>query len=278
MSKFNYQDYQKAVERMTALHNQDGKPAAKIGYFRLHDGDEAIVRFDISSIDDVDFEIVHKPAFKKSWTGLKNPYANISCLNELGHKDDKCPFCRAAAEGHDTISKAKKVCFVKLIASYKDRATGQWSAPQAVVWEQGAGFSHEIASKLSTYGDLRTKLFKIARHGADMTTTYSIDYAPSEIFKPEMIPQDFSAFDGFDIAAHSFWKKSADEMNEFIQTGSFPAFNPQADSAISADVSATPSTVQPASVAPAATLASAAAPSPDPTPAESHPKFGGFSF
>ena len=40
--------------------------------------------------------------------------------------------------------------------------------------------------------------------------------------KPEMIPADFSAFNGFNIAKHSYWEKTAEEINTYLTTGQFP--------------------------------------------------------
>ncbi len=37
-----------------------------------------------------------------------------------------------------------------------------------------------------------------------------------------MIPVDFSAFNNFNIARHSYWEKSVNEINTFLTTGSFP--------------------------------------------------------
>jgi hypothetical protein len=37
-----------------------------------------------------------------------------------------------------------------------------------------------------------------------------------------MIPNDFSAFNNFNIAKHSYWEKSADEIQAFLATGQFP--------------------------------------------------------
>jgi hypothetical protein len=42
------------------------------------------------------------------------------------------------------------------------------------------------------------------------------------VFKPEMIPMDFSAFSNFNVARHSYWEKTVEEINTYLQTGSFP--------------------------------------------------------
>jgi hypothetical protein len=57
-----------------------------------------------------------------------------------------------------------------------------------------------------------------------MQTTYSMDILPADhpVFKPDMIPADFSAFNNFNIARHSYWEKTAEEIQAYITTGQFP--------------------------------------------------------
>jgi hypothetical protein len=88
----------------------------------------------------------------------------------------------------------------------------------------------EIASKLRDYGPLNERVFKVTRNGAagNMQTTYAISYIPV-YDKPEAVPADFSAFNNFNIAKHSFWEKSLEDINTFLATGSFPEYvRPQA--------------------------------------------------
>jgi hypothetical protein len=57
-----------------------------------------------------------------------------------------------------------------------------------------------------------------------MQTTYSMDLIPAThpVFKSEMVPNDFSAFANFNIAKHSYWEKTVDEIDAYLTTGSFP--------------------------------------------------------
>jgi hypothetical protein len=93
-----------------------------------------------------------------------------------------------------------------------------------------------------------------------MQTTYSVDILPAEhpVFKPDMIPNDFSAFNNFNIARHSYWEKTAEEIQVYLTTGQFPervqANNQQVPQAVTASipVAPTPVTAAPTYVAPAA--------------------------
>ena len=152
----------------------------------------------------------------------------VGCLNPLGSYTDDCPLCAAnKANPNGSISKSSKKVYIEMLVSYRDpsSATG-YTNPIPVVWERPASFSRELANKLVIAGDLRNTLVMITRNGkaGDMQTTYSMDLLPADhpVFKPEMIPIDFSAFNNFNIARHSYWEKSVNEINTFLTTGSFP--------------------------------------------------------
>ena len=219
MSQFSYSDYQNTIAKA-----QGGSSASsvKVGFFKLkNDGDEALVRINCATIEDLKFANVHKPAFGKKFEGLGTGFTPVSCLNEVGSYSDACPFCRAAAEGHDVIMKAAKTVYLELLVAYKDPQTGGWSAAQPVIWERPAGFSREIATKLRDYGSLKDIIFKVTRQGSGKETKYSLDYIPV-YNKPEIIPADFSAFDNFNINKHSYWEKPAADLEAYLATGHFP--------------------------------------------------------
>lgn len=219
MSQFSYADYQNVVAQAQANANGDG---TKVGYFKLKDdGDIAIARINLSSTDEFSFAAVHT-------LGINGKWMKVSCLNPLGANNGACPLCSAHnANPKGSISKAAKKMFIPMMVSYRDpnSATG-YTTPIPVVWDRPAGFSRELANKLMIAGDLRNTLVLITRNGKanDMQTTYSMDILPAEhpVFKPEMIPADFSAFNNFNIARHSYWEKTAEEINAFLTTGQFP--------------------------------------------------------
>ena len=153
-------------------------------------------------------------------------------------------------------------------------------------------------------GDLRNTLVLITRNGAagDMQTTYSMDLVPAThpVFKSEMVPNDFSAFANFNIAKHSYWEKTVDEINTYLTTGSFPeairtntstapaaavaptytapaqpAYTAPAQPAYQAPVQPAAAPVYQAPVTPAATAQPAASGHAPTTPTRS---FNGFSF
>ena len=218
MSTFSYNQYQSVVAQAQA----SGEGSAKVGYFKLKDdGDIAIARINIGSTDDMNFASVHT-------IGTNGRWLKVSCLNPLGANNGSCALCAAnAANPKGSVSKAAKKLFIPMIVSYRDpnAATG-YTAPAPVIWDRPAAFSRELANKLMIAGDLRNTLVLITRNGkaGDMQTTYSVDILPEThpVFKPEMIPADFSAFNNFNIARHSYWEKTAEEINAYLTTGQFP--------------------------------------------------------
>ena len=271
MSQFNYNDYQNVVAQAEA--NGNSSNSTKIGYFKLKDdGDIAIARLNIGSTDDLMFASVHT-------LGINGKWIKVNCLNPLGSYGSTCALCTAnASNPKGSISKAVKKVFIPMLVSYRDAqsATGYTQAAP-VIWDRPAAFSRELANKLMASGDLRNTLVLITRNGkaGDMQTTYSMDILPADhpVFKPEMIPTDFSAFQGFNIAKHSYWEKTPEEINTFLTTGKFPGDiqQPQNDTVQGAipqaamsygtpPVTTTPAYVTPTPAAPVA--ANPAAPAP----------------
>jgi hypothetical protein len=214
MANFSYAQYQEAVARA----QQNSGTGTKVGFFKLKDdGDEALVRLNISSVEDLDFASVHTISTDGKWI-------KVSCLNPLGSYGESCPLCSSATAGNKAISKAGKKVYVQMLAAYKNKSTGQFENPTPVIWERPAAFSKDIAQLIKDYGNLKETIFKVTRNGAagDMKTTYSIGFIPL-YNRPELVPADgLSAFEGFNIARHSYWEKSNEEILTFIQTGKFP--------------------------------------------------------
>ena len=261
MAQFTFEQYQAATAK--AATGGDGSNSNRIGFFKLsNEGAEALVRFDVATINDLHFATVHKPVFGKKFESKDHPWAVISCCNPFGQNTGSCPLCQMAEQPNSIVAKAKKTVYVKMLVSYKDPTTGAYSAPQPVIWERPAGFAKEISAKLQTYGNLKEILMKITRTGNGTETRYIMDYAPEKIYKPEMIPADFSAFENLQINRHSYWEKSADEIRTFLTTGEFPSTSTNADVKAAATIQTAPanSTIQAYSQPTVADFAAHAAP------------------
>jgi hypothetical protein len=214
MANFTYAQYQDVI---TKAQSNSSASNVKVGFFKLkNDGDEALVRINIASMEDLQFATVHQLGAAQKWM-------KVGCLNPVGSYSDNCPLCSAVTGGNTSIGKAAKKVYVQMMVSYKDAATNQFSAAIPVIWERPAGFASEIASKLRDYGPLTERVFKVTRNGAagNMQTTYTISYIPV-YDRPEAVPADFSAFANFKLSKHSYWEKSVEDINTFLTTGQFP--------------------------------------------------------
>lgn len=259
-SNFSYAQYQQIAAQEQA---QTSGEHAKVSYFKLSDdGDIAIARINLSSTDEFMFAAVHTINAGGRW--LK-----VSCHNPLGMNNGGCALCSAnQVNPKGAISKSARKMYIPMIVSYRDAqsATG-YTPPTPVIWERPAAFSRELANKLTVAGDLKNVLVLITRNGkkGDMQTTYSVDVLPEThpVFKPDMIPADFSAFNNFNIAKHSYWEKTAEEINTFLATGQFPevarnnnqqAVNTMANTANTYIAPTAPAYTAPAQAAPAQTV------------------------
>ena len=218
-STFNFAQYQQIAAQEQTQSSGDG---TKIGYFKLKDdGDIAVARINIASTDDFMFAAVHTLSVGGKWM-------KVSCLNPLGMNASGCPLCSAnQANPKGSVGKSARKMFIPMLVSYRDpnSATG-YTPVTPVIWDRPAQFSRELANKLMIAGNLKDTLVLITRNGkaGDMQTTYSVDVLPANhpVFKPDMIPADFSAFNNFNIAKHSYWEKTTEEINTFLATGQFP--------------------------------------------------------
>lgn len=217
MSKFNYADYVKVSQDRQARANTPAS-TARPGYFKLkNDGDNCLVRFNVGSVDDLQFVAIHD-------TGKGQSYRKVSCLRPVGSSDHRtCPLCEANDAGNIAVSKTKQRVLLPCLVSYFDRATNSYTAAEPAVWDRPANFARDIANLLRDYGDLRKHVLKITRNGeaGSRDTTYTAAYIPT-YDNTQVVPDDFSAFDSYDFSKHSYWELSADEMRNYLRTGEFP--------------------------------------------------------
>ena len=212
MSKFNFEEFlaaEAAASQQRGRMSDGLKTGSKVSYFGLkNDGDEALVRFDYSSPDDIQLYSIHQVE-----AGGKN--RKVECLRTPYDSIDTCPLCAAGY-------KVYKKMFVRLV-EYVPQPDGSVK-PEAKIWERRADFSKVIVSYIKDYGDLRDCVFKIKRQGkaGDTNTTYLINYQNPKIYTQENYPADFSGFEGYSLNAYVVLNKSAEDMVAYVETGNFP--------------------------------------------------------
>lgn len=169
------------------------------GFFKLsNDHDVALVRFLYDSVDDVEGYAVHQVEIDG-----KKRYVN--CLREYNQPIDDCPFCKAK------MFQVAKL-FIPLYNVDEDKVQ---------VFERGKTFFNTLSTTLSRYDKkpIVSQLFEIERIGKpkDTKTTY-------QIFRTEDDADDMTLedFDMPEILGGIILDKSADDMEVYLETGSFP--------------------------------------------------------
>ena len=185
----------------------------QVGFFNLQgDGDEAVVRFMVDSIEDLEILTVHD-------IFVNGKFRQISCVRDPREPIDKCPLC--AKE-----EKIKQVVFIKML-QYVNGPNGIEVHP--VVWQRNAStYAFRMKGYLDNYGPMSNILCKVIRHGAkgDLKTSYDIipNLNPAQ-FPQENYPIMTEAFNDYKACGRIVLDKSVDEINTFIATGNFPENN-----------------------------------------------------
>ena len=186
--------------------NQQTQSENSVNFFSLkNDGDTALVRILHDNTASFDIQTTHDV---KVGDGGKT--RRVSCLRSNPNEPlDSCPLCK---QGLPTKTKI----FIHMI-QYTDQG------PKAVIWERTLKYAQELAGMIKTYGPLSDCLFMVVRNGAagDIHTTYNIMYAPPTQYPPEQYPKE-DLFGDFKVCGTFVMDKTADELNQFIATGSFP--------------------------------------------------------
>lgn len=205
MGKISFND---VTTTNTATSNNN-----QVGFFNLkNDGEEAVVRFMVDSVEDMEILTVHD-------IKLDDKFRQVSCVRDPREALDKCPLC---AKGENV----KQVVFLRML-QYENTPNGIEVKP--VVWQRNANtYAFRIKGYLDNYGPLSNILCKIVRHGArgDMKTTYDIipNLSPAQ-FPQENYPIKADAFNNYSALGSIVLDKSKEDIDTFIATGNFPEVN-----------------------------------------------------
>ena len=210
MAKYNYDSLKTAQEQKA--NNSQGKNYPRVGYFWLSDKKpSAIVRFDVSSPDDLEIVDVHNIKLTKE--DGTNYYRYVACLRNNDEPFKNCPLCSQNVKTRSTQ------VFVTMIEYYIDKEGKVVASP--CVWSRFSGFADELVTLLNQYGDLKEHLFKVSREKTGNKTKYSVLYQPEMGIYTEAAgyTKDFSAFNGLLINKHSYMERTYEELETFVTTG-----------------------------------------------------------
>lgn len=183
-----------------------------VGFFNLKNGEEAIVRIKIDSIEDFELYTVHPITVGQA------SFANrkVNCLRQDPKVDpiNMCPLC---AKGE----KVEQRIYIKMLKYVNENGK---IVPKAVVWDRAAyTYATQLKSFLDNYGPLSNMLCKIARTGEGRETKYTImpNLNPAQYNEATYV-KDFSAFDNYRVLGNAVMNKNFEEISQFITTGNFP--------------------------------------------------------
>lgn len=202
MAILNFNDYLKNNQNTSKENNY-------IKFFTLsNDQDEAIVRFPYSSNKQFDLITTHN-------VRIGNSYKRISCLRGPQDPLENCPLCNVG-------EKVQVRFFCKLVQYVVDE-TGS-VVTKACIWDRPSSLAKQLNEYINDYGDLSNVVFKVKRSGAkgDLQTTYNIYPINSDVYNSPAYAPNFEAFKNFDLSKFFCLSKTAEEMNMFLSTGSFP--------------------------------------------------------
>lgn len=189
--------------------NNNNQNGPQVGFFKLaNDGDEAIVRFLHDTTSSFDLITVHE----ENVNGKKR---KINCIRDAHEPIDRCPLCR---KGGNTSTRF----FIHLLEYKYDEKGNIYCEPK--IWERSLEYATKLRDLINEYGPLSQCLFKVKRSGiaGSVDTKYSIMYAAPQVYPPESFPNRAELFGDYKVVGTVVMDKTAEELNEFITTGSFP--------------------------------------------------------
>lgn len=211
MAKVNFNEIN-ASGSTTYANNDD----YSVKFFKLNNGEDAIVRIMIDSADDFDIRTVHKVALEGYQYGK-----NVNCIME-GNNPNTCPLCA-------TGNKINQRLYIRMIKYVVDNGN---IIPTPVVWERSVFDkvfgTQALVDCLRDYGALSDLLCRISRRGEGLNTVYSATFAlnlmpaTKSVYRDELYPKDVTLFGDFDVLGVSIMDKNYDELTHFVQNGYFP--------------------------------------------------------
>lgn len=176
------------------INDADNYGGGNNSFFSLKDDKEtARVRFLYNDINDVEGVALHE-------VQVGNGTMDVECLRLYNDPVDTCPLCAAGYKVNAKI-------FVPLV----DVDTGETK-----IWTRGKKFISKLSSLCTRFNPLVGTVFEIERNGkkGDTSTTY-------EMFNIQSDNSRVEDFDEIKPEGVAFLQKTFDEMNNYLQTGSF---------------------------------------------------------
>ena len=221
MPKYSYETY----SDMRKETSDTNKRERKVGYFKLQPNEKAVVRF--AYVEPKEFEIATVHEVK-----VQDKFRTVVCLRSAKDDISACPLCVQGAP--------LKARFYAKLLHYVVKEDGTVEVlPEVANWPKK--YADVLRARFNEYGDLKDNLFTITRIGTGKDTSYDIQYAnPVKYSEANGFVKDFSAFEDFDLAHHSYTERTKEEIEEFLKTGDFPMRKKETTTGVGTIVSPVP--------------------------------------
>ena len=212
MAKVNFNDLGAADTNRPTDRDEGG-----VKFFKLNDGEDALVRIMLDNPDDLDIRTVHKVTLEGYQYGR-----NVNCIMENGNPST-CPLCASG-------SKLDQRIYLRML-QYKVEDGNVTITP--VIWERSRWDkvfgAQAMADYHAGYGPLSDILVRISRRGSGLATTYNATFGlnvmpnTKSVYRDELYPKDTTLFGDFDVLGVAILNKNYDDLSYFMQNGYFPA-------------------------------------------------------
>lgn len=202
----------------TQAQNQSNSTSYGVSYFGLkNDGDTAIVRFMIDSVEEFDILAIHNIT-------VDGKFRKVSCIRDARQPLEACPLCEAG-------EKLTTKFFIKMVQYVKNENNTFTAVP--CIWERSFNYAKTLKNLLEDYGPLSNVLFKVRREGqpGDVSTKYAINYAAPAVYPEAAYPKPTeNPFSSFNILGSMVLDKSYEDLAAWVENGRFPSTsNPTAN-------------------------------------------------
>ena len=204
--KISFNDIQQTDNNYSA-----NKTDYKVKLFSLKPDETAIVRFLISSTDDFEIFTDHNNI---EYDDKK--YQKVNCIRAASDPISKCPLCEANYS-------IEQIIFFRMLQYVTDENGNVSVIP--VIWSRNikSAIINNLVQYLNTYGDLSAIVCAISRTGSGLDTKFTISpNLPAARYPDNVYVNDPSGFEDYNVLGSLIKDWDAEQMAEFIQTGSNP--------------------------------------------------------
>ena len=213
MAQISFEAALSSLRSNESRQNNGNDQSNSVTFFQLAGGQNAYVRIMHDSREDFEVLSMHE-------IPVGDGSRKINCLGA------NCPICSSSLSFYDRFRNEKNShnLITKIYVKLLEYVKGSDGTVQAVprVWERPISFARELANILDTYGPLSNLVIQVSRLGSGTDTRYQLMPVPADRFPESIYVKDNSVLEKWHALGTIVLNKTADECNEYLNTGNFP--------------------------------------------------------